>query len=194
MRGDPRAELASGRRTMRHLYSPTPGEFLVGAELERREFRVYLPTKDSGIDLLAARDEHHLAVQVKESRTYPQPARSAVDWTSWTQLGPGDLGRAQELGVDFFVFVVHVPDVSGARPRFLPLYIVIAPGELERRLAAYRPSADRAVYWYQSEDRQLWEVRGRRSEAGPPFRVAERNFTSHLNAWGLLEQASESPL
>lgn len=193
MLGDPRVEFASGCRIMHHLYSPTPGEFLVGEELERREFQVYLPTKDSGIDLLVARRGCHLAVQVKESRTYPQPTRSAVDWSSWTQLAPRDLGRAQELGVDFFVFVVHVPDVSGARPRFRPLYIVIAPGELERRLAAYRPSADRAVYWYQSEDRQLWEVRGRKSEAGPTFRVPERNFTSHLNAWGLLEQASESP-
>jgi hypothetical protein len=176
---------------MRHLYSPTPGEFLVGAELEQRHFDVYLPTRDTGIDLLAARDGLHVGIQVKESRTYWEGDR-AERWNSWTQL------RAEQLrgsSAELWVFVVHAPDLGKTRLRFCRLFVVIGPRELDRRLAAYRPTDDRSVYWHLGEDGRLWEVRGvrRTRPAWEGFRVPERDFTDHLDAWQLVGEPLRSP-
>ncbi len=173
---------------MRHLYAPTPGEFLVGEQLERQGWAVYLPTKDIGIDLLAERQGHIIRIQVKESRTYPKQNQD-IDWTSWCQLKEKDLSRAQGLGVDAFVFVVHAPDDSeGAhRLRFAPFYVVISPATLDAKLAKYRRTADRAVYWHRDHGGRLWEVRSLASaKAGAKFRDPRRDFTEHLNAWRAL--------
>jgi len=55
---------------MRNLYALTPGELLVGQQLEARGYQIYIPTKDKGIDLLATKDSDVLRFQVKESRVY----------------------------------------------------------------------------------------------------------------------------
>jgi hypothetical protein len=143
---------------------------------------VYLPTRDVGIDLLAERERKLLRVQVKESRTY-ENLNAEMGWHLWSQLEPDALTRADALGVDLFVFVVHAPDENGNRRRFLPFYVVIRPRELEARLAAYRHGPDRAVVWFRDAG-QLWEVRGKTAKkAGPSFRRRERNFTRYLDNW-----------
>jgi hypothetical protein len=63
---------------MRHNYTPTVGEFLVGNQLEQHGWSVYLPTRDVGIDLLAERAGTFVRVQVKESRVYDNAANPEV--------------------------------------------------------------------------------------------------------------------
>jgi hypothetical protein len=169
---------------MRNLYAPTPGELLVGQELEKRGYQVYIPTKDKGIDLLATKGTAVLRFQVKESRVYLQPSGSPA-WTSWTQLQSRILRDAAEGGVDLFVFVIHALDETGRRVKFKPLYVVIPPMDLEERLRRYRPdSEDRSVYWYVDGDRRLWELRGTR-RVDTNYEVDERDFTDYLHAWPL---------
>ncbi len=169
---------------MRNLYAPTPGELLVGQELEKRGYQVYIPTKDKGIDLLATKGAAVLRSQVKESRVYLQPSGSPA-WTSWTQLRSSSLRDAAERGVDLFVFVIHALDETGGRVKFKPLYVVIPPMDLEERLRRYRPGKDRSVYWYVDGNRRLWELRGKRWVDTNYEGVGERDFTDYLHAWPL---------
>lgn len=170
---------------MRHSYSPTPGEVLVGDKLEDRGWTVYLPAKDVGIDLLVERDGRFVRLQVKESRTYDNQ-NASMGWHSWSQLKPDALRRASDLGVDAFVFVVHAPDERGHRRRFELFYMLINPRDLDNRLAAYRSTPDRAVAWYRDHGGHVWEVRGKTAgSAGASFRTPERDFTRHLNNWDL---------
>jgi hypothetical protein len=180
----PSTQLGGGleRPPMRHLYAPTPGEFLVGDKLEGYGYAVYLPARDIGIDFLAERNGVFVRLQVKESRTYPN-RNQVSQWHSWSQIKADTLLNANKLGVDRFVFVVHAP-VSGQRLQFAPFYILISPAELDARLSRYRAGGDRAVYWHLDESRRLWEMRGKTtSRAGQSFKVQERDFTDCLEAW-----------
>jgi hypothetical protein len=169
---------------MRNAYTPNAGEILVGNQLEKHGWNVYLPTRDLGIDLLAERGGRFMRVQVKESRTYDNVNNPEVDWTSWTRLTREQLVKAIELGVDRFVFVVHAPDSRGHRQRFDVFYVIIAPEELEQRLSAYQNGTDRTVYWYRDGERRLWELRGKTSKAaGADFKTPEREFTRYLDNW-----------
>ena len=165
---------------MRNLYSLTPGELLVGQQLEARDYEVYIPTKDKGIDLLATKNADVLRFQVKESRVYLQRPGGPT-WTSWTQLKASSLSDAADRGVDLFVFVIHALVETGNRAGFKPLYVLIPPIDLEQRLRQYRrDSEDRAVYWYVDSDQRLWEVRGRKRGYEEE---RERDFTDYLEAW-----------
>jgi hypothetical protein len=170
---------------MRNLYALTPGELLVGQELEKRGCQVYIPTKDKGIDLLATKGAAVFRLQVKESRVYLQTSGGPA-WTSWTQLPSSSLRDAAERGVDLFVFVIHALDETGRRVKFKPLYVVIPPMDLDERLRRYRrDSADRSVYWFVDGNERLWELRGKRWVGTNYEEAGERDFTDCLHAWPL---------
>ncbi len=173
---------------MKHTYSLNAGEVLVGNQLEKHGWSVYLPAKDVGIDLLAQKCERFVRLQVKESRTYDTVNNPEISWSSWTQLTKDQLRKAADIGVDWFVFVIHAPSERGHRQGFQVLYVVVGCDELERRLGAYHVGADRTVYWYADNDGDLWEVRGMTArKAAASFRIAKRNFTRNLDNWELLE-------
>jgi hypothetical protein len=176
---------------MQHYVSVTYEEFLVGVALEKNGWHVYVPTKDMGVDLLAERDGRSIRLQVKGSRSYPTPMSKHIPWASWTQLRPDALRNAVDIGVDLFVFVVYAPNDSGPRIRIEPFYVIIAPADLEARLASSRPGkAERAVAWYR-DGKELREVRGLVSrKAGDRFKENAHNFSFHLNNWSLCDQAS----
>ncbi len=169
---------------MRNLYALTPGELLVGQELEKRGYEVYIPTKDKGIDLLATKVADVLTFQVKESRVYLQSpgirSRGGPAWTSWTQLTSSELKNAADRNVDLFVFVIHALAEDGNKLKFEPSYVVIPPLDLEERLRRYRPGKDRSVYWYVDSNGKLWETRG--SKLGYQG-ARDRDFTEYLEAW-----------
>ena len=167
---------------MKAHYAITVGEFLVGEELQKRKFEVWIPAKDTGVDLLATMGSKILRLQVKESRVWIDRNRSHTRWTSWTMLKSADLGRAADKGVDFFVFVIHALDESGLRPKFTdPRYVLIPPLELDERVATYRPGTDdRSVYWTVDDHDRLWEARG---EMRNYAQSAEREFTEFLENW-----------
>ena len=81
--------LRAGRTSqMRPLFTVHAGEFLVGAEIERRirNAAVWVPSKDTGIDLLITRSrtDRPVSLQVKYSRDYSisEPGFVAFGW--WT--------------------------------------------------------------------------------------------------------------
>jgi hypothetical protein len=175
---------------MKPLFTVHAGEYLVGSEVERRfpRVNVWIPTKDSGIDLLVSNRTNRRAVslQVKFSKDYLylmefvlQKRLRACGW--WT-IKPEKLRKSR---ADFWVLVLqgfaeHTTD-----------FVIVPPGELLRRLKSIHRSEKQKVfqtYLWVTEEGRCWETRGlpRKDQ----LRIADgiyqepcREFTRWLNNW-----------
>ena len=120
---------------MRPIFTVHAGEFLVGQFIEKnfRSLIVWIPAKDTGIDLLVTNKTNSKAVslQVKLSRDYKPP--NAVTEFDRMQVAGGWLTLAHDKikksAADYWVFVL----VSHER-NMKPQFIIIPPDELLRRL------------------------------------------------------------
>ena len=121
---------------MRPIFTIHAGEFLVGEHIEKRfpELNVWIPSKDTGIDLLVTNKNNasrSVSIQVKMSRDY-KPA-FATDNFSRVLLAGGWLTLAhdkiEDSKADYWVFIL----VSHER-KMKPKYIIIPPSELLRCL------------------------------------------------------------
>jgi len=96
---------------MKPLFTIHEGEFLVGDYITRKlghKYDVWVPTKDSGADLLVTRKRragNAVAVQVKFSRSFDIPAEfiQRVIATSWFKLDPA---KVRASNADVWVFVI----------------------------------------------------------------------------------------
>src|SRR5712691_6037168 len=126
---------------MKTLFTIHAGEFLVGSEIEQRipTARIWLPSKDTGIDLLLTNSSNTRAValQVKYSRDFvprmdlalTQGLRASGWWTYSRR-------KLRASKADLWVF---------ALPSFVHTethYILIRPAELARRLSSIYGKAD----------------------------------------------------
>src|SRR5439155_11800248 len=96
---------------MKPLFTIHEGEFLVGDRINRRlghKFDVWVPTKDTGVDLLVTRKGRRgasVGLQVKFSRGFSirvEMARHLIA-TSWFTLDPVKVRKSQ---ADVWVFVI----------------------------------------------------------------------------------------
>lgn len=110
--------------------------FLVGEYIEKKypQLNVWVPTKDTGIDLLVTNKKDaskSVAIQVKMSRGY-KPVHATDDFSRMLQAG-GWLtlshDKIQKSTAEYWVFIL----VSHER-RMKPKYIIIPPSELLKRL------------------------------------------------------------
>src|SRR5262245_31694955 len=137
---------------MRPLFTVHAGEYLVGAHIEQthRKWRVWMPTKDTGIDFLVTdfRNRRAVSLQVKFSKDFNPASRQillqnklrAAGW--WTHQ-PHKIKKSQ---ADFWVLVL---------PSFIEhetSFIIIPPAELLRRFQAIHGRANRI-------DSYLWVTR-----------------------------------
>jgi hypothetical protein len=179
---------------MRPLFTVHAGEYLVGSEIERRfpNVNVWIPTKDSGIDLLVSNRKNQRAVslQVKSSKDYLylmdsifQKRLRACGW--WT-IRPEKLRKWR---ADLWVFVLQ-----GFAERN-PSFVIVPPGELMRRLKSIHRSQRQKVfqtYLWVTEDGHCWETRGlpRKVQlriADGEYSEPRRDFKAWLNNWHSLE-------
>jgi hypothetical protein len=173
---------------MRPLFTIHAGELLVGEHIEQhfRNTNVWVPAKDSGIDLLVTdkKNTKTVSLQVKFSRDFrsslktefQQPLRACGWWT----FNPAKLRTSS---ADYWVLVL----IGFAHQT--TDYIIISPGELYRRLKLLHPTDPRmqSYFWVTKQDK-CWETRGirRRAQsliAAGGFDDELRNFTSFLNNW-----------
>jgi len=179
---------------MKPLFTIHAGEYLVGDYIERTfpSWNVWLPSTDTGIDLLVtgANNGKAVSLQVKFSKDFNpthgtpllQSRLLAAGW--WTH----DAHKIQKSNADFWVFVL---------PSFVEKeisFIILSPRELLRRLAAIHGSGCKRIHSYLrvTKTKRCWEARGLPNAdqeliALDRFTDENRDFTQFLNAWKQIE-------
>ena len=121
---------------MRPIFTVHAGEFLVGEQIEKcfPELNVWIPSKDTGIDLLVTHKKDtskSVTIQVKMSRTY-KLAHAKDDFdrkllaSGWFVLSHDKIEKSL---ADFWIFVIVSHEW-----KMKPKYIIIPPSELLSRL------------------------------------------------------------
>jgi hypothetical protein len=179
---------------MKPLFTIHAGEFVAGDYIERkfRHVNVWVPAKDTGVDLLVSdrRNKKAVSLQVKFSRDFLATQMAAVFQKPLRACGWWSLNRQKLVtsAADYWVFVL----VGFARRT--TDFVIIHPAELLRRLDAIhgKPSIVQSYVWV-TEKQRCWETRGlKRSDqlsiAQGQFKSDERDFTAYLNNWKPLEK------
>lgn len=166
---------------MKPLFTLHAGEWVVGNEVENRMGRnvsVWVPTKDTGVDLLVTRRDFSRGVglQVKFSRDYSRTSSSGFGW--WTF----DLAKMRQSQADLWVLVIY-------HAREGIQYILISPRKLARLLSRIHKNRKKVQsYFMVTRDLKCWEVRGlpvaeRNQLAAGGRGKTLRNFTRYLDNW-----------
>ena len=174
---------------MKPLFTVHAGEFLVGYYIEKefRRVNVWVPTKDTGVDLLVSnlRDRKVVSLQVKFSRDFLATKMAPAFQKPLRACSFYNLNRQKIVAspADFWIFVV-----LGFARRSTD-FVIIKPSELLKRLDAIHGKATRILssFWVTEKD-HCWEARDLRHDdqlliAGGQFSNAERDFTVYLNNW-----------
>jgi len=180
---------------MKPLFTVHAGEYLVGAHIERTypRWNVWVPSKDTGIDLLVteAKNRKTVSLQVKFSKDFNPTHGSlllqnrllAAGW--WTH----DPKKIQKSNADFWIFVL---------PSFVEKetsFIILPPAELLRRFRAIHGTGKKRIdsYLRVTKTKRCWEARGLANAdqelvALDRFSDTNRDFTMFLNAWKQIEK------
>ena len=179
---------------MRPIFTLHAGEYLVGDHLERKnkDVRVWIPSKDSGIDLLVTdRNFRKLAsLQVKFSKDYIASSNNAhqipnVKSGGWWKFDRNKLANSE---ADYWVLVLY-PFHSRN-----PDYLVVPPKQLLSRYDELTGGdATIQTYFWVSGD-SCWETRNltaldHERISNGTYRNRLRNFSKYLNNWAFLPDA-----
>ena len=185
---------------MRPLFTVHAGEFLVGSYVERRlpGAHVWLPSKDTGIDLLVtnARNTRSISLQVKYSRDYSMFHRGFLACGWWTF----DRAKLRASPADLWVLVLLPFRPGEGMDRKDIQYVIIPPRELANRMGRiFGREKTFQSYLSVTQKQRCWEVRGVRAEGVAEMvegRYADRRreFTRYLNAWKLVARRLTLPV
>ena len=176
---------------MKPIFTIHAGEYLVGSHIESkfRNLNVWVPTKDTGIDLLVTNKKNRKAVsiQVKFSKDFLTLNKSDVLKQGLKTIGWWSLKRKkiQVSRADYWVFVLYASD----QKKFD--FIVVSPDELLKRLGKIHPGKDeiQQIYFSVTKNGKCWETRGlsisdQQKIADDKYRGnGQRDFTRYLNNW-----------
>ncbi len=177
---------------MQALFTIHAGEFLVGTRIEKnyRNYRVWIPSKDTGVDLLVTNkvSAKSVGLQVKFSRdfnTLPAPEwGSELKALGWWTLKEDKIKSSQ---ADLWVFaLLNVFNKSTH-------YVIVEPLTLLEKLRRVHGQAKAyQIYLIVTRGGKCWEARGLKkadkiSIANRRFSATHRDFTNYLDAWGKLE-------
>jgi hypothetical protein len=174
---------------MKPLFTIHGGEYLVGSYIEQhfKRVNVWIPSRDTGIDLLVSDRPNRRAVslQVKLSKDWlvthmkPEfqgPLRACGWWTI-------NQSKLRKSAADYWVFVL----VGFARRT--TDFVIVPTGILQQRLRSIH-GAQRTMqsYLWVTNRGRCWETRGllRRAQlrvANGDYRQTSRDFTKWLNQW-----------
>lgn len=177
---------------MKPLFTIHGGEYLVGSFVEQyfKAANVWVPSRDTGIDLLVSdrQNKHAVSLQVKfgkdwlvthMAREFQAPLRACGWWTI-------NRDKLQKSPADFWVFVL-----IGFAARTKD-FVIVPTKELQQRLRLIHGSKRiiQSYLWVTNREK-CWETRGlRRADqlkiANGNYRSAPRDFTKWLNEWEAL--------
>ena len=178
---------------MKPLFTVHAGEYLVGEYVERTfpRWNVWVPSKDTGVDLLVTdrRNRKAVSLQVKFSKDF-NPTHGSLLQSRLLAAGwwKHDSAKIQKSDADFWVFVLPSfveKDIS---------FIILPPAELLRRFRAIFGARAKRIHSYLrvTKTKRCWEARGLATAdqeliALDRFADKDRDFTAFLNAWKQIE-------
>lgn len=179
------------RRTMKPIFTVHAGEYLVGSEIEENypNLRVWLPSKDTGIDLLVTSGDFRKSVslQIKFSKDFlgksvkeviSKGVKSGGWWTFKRE-------KIQTSPADYWVLVLYqfqhrAYDFVVIRPsKLLSIY-----DALERSKATIQSY----VWVTRNKPAMCWETRG----LNKLDQNRQRNLTPYLNDWKAIEKLDKN--
>lgn len=171
---------------MRPIFTLHAGEYLVGDYLEKRfkDFRVWLPSKDTGLDLLVTDKEHRRAVslQVKFSKDFMKDSFKAIGW--WT-LKSDKIARSV---ADLWIFALYTFDEKHIHNVIIPPQSLLETlQELHGRQKLFQ------TYMCVSNKGRCWEARGLNKQdkglvATDGYDNPDRELTQFLDNWDPLQE------
>lgn len=184
---------------MKPMFTLHIGEYLVGEHIERAypRLNVWLPSKDTGTDLLVTnkRNQKSVSLQVKFSKdftpTHGTPLlQSRLFASGWWTL---DLKKIASSNADLWVFVL--PAFVDKQTNF----IILSPSQLLRRLKSIHGKSAKRIHSYLqvTKTKRCWETRGLSAAdqelvALDRYSNHQRDFTPFLNAWTPIERLLKS--
>lgn len=182
---------------MKPLFTIHAGEFVVGDFIGRnfREVNVWVPTKDTGIDLLVTNNKNTKAVslQVKFSRDFLATHMDAIFQKPLRACGWWSLNRQKIVNsiANYWIFVL-----VGFERRSTDC-VIIKPSELLHRLDLIhgKPKTIQSYLWV-TEKNHCWETRGlKRQEqiavAQGQFSDSKRDLSKYLNDWSPIKSLNK---
>lgn len=180
---------------MRTLFTIHAGEYLVGQHIEKkfgRRVQVWVPCKDSGVDLLVtdATARRSVSLQAKYSRDFlffdfPSELIGPLRACGWWSIDRRKLAASR---ADYWVLAI-----TGAKHRETD-FLVITPRELLKRLTRLHGGARRIqAYFWVTESKRCWETRGltrpvQYELVQGRFHHRIRDFSKFLNNWKPIER------
>ena len=183
---------ATGPKQVKPIFTIHAGEYLVGSYIENKfkNLRVWIPTKDTGIDLLVTdnKNKKAVSVQVKFSKDFLSMNRSDILRQELKAIGWWSLNRdkIQKSSADLWVFVLYALD----QKKFD--FIIIPPRELLKRFQSiHGKERNIQTYFSVTKKNKCWETRNLKKAdqvriALDEYKNTQRDFTQHLNNWAPL--------
>lgn len=187
---------------MKPIFSVHAGEYLAGSYIEEkfRHVNLWVPAKDTGIDLLVSdrANRKTVSLQVKFSKDFLATSRNwkapefqqKLRACGWWTLNSDKLLRSP---ADYWVFVL-----PGFANKSVD-YVVIPPRELSQRLRRIHHGQHRLWQVYLSVTRtdRCWETRDlskhdRLLIAGDKYADSNRDLRKYLNGWKPVEHLNQS--
>jgi len=182
---------------MKPVYTIHAGEYFVGSHIEkiRSKWHVWVPSKDTGVDLLIsnANNSKTVSIQVKSSKDYSRhysnpDHRNNLIGSSWfSSLNSKSLANSK---ADLWVLVIFSFKKSNYQ------YVVIPPKKLLKLLERIHPGKQNfnSFIWV-TKEMECWETRGLKKAQRDAILNKEtkeidkdRNFSQFLNNWKPLEK------
>lgn len=178
---------------MRPIFTVHAGEYLVGCYIEKKlkGVDVWVPTKDTGVDLLLTNSKRKrtVSLQVKFSKSFlethlPKSYRKALKSCGWWTLNRDKLRNSK---ADFWVLVLFSAYHKQQH------FIVISPKELLKKIKNLRGNVKNMnLYLWVTEKKRCWETRElskKEADLIPQgaYRNPKRDFTKFLEAWEPVE-------
>lgn len=181
---------------MKPLFTIHAGEYLVGSHIEQhfRRVKVWVPSRDTGVDLLVTDTVKKRAVtfQVKWSKDYVVTHMAAqyqkdLRASGWWTINQGKLRRSP---ADFWIFVL-----LGFAEQSTD-FVIVPTTELRARLRSPHGSPKTIQsYLTVAKQNRCWETRGLhrlqlRKLIKGEYQESKRDFTRWLNNWAPVEKLS----
>jgi len=174
---------------MRSIFTIHAGEYLVGSYIEEKfkDFNVWIPSKDSGVDLLLTdpKNKKTVSLQVKFSKDFlvtnmEDNFLMGLISCGWWVLNQDKIKKSL---ADFWIFVLYSFNQKNKQ------YVIIEPEELFKKLTNLHPNTKNIQsYLWVTKKYKCWEVRGLKKKelilvANHKYDNKDRDFTKYLNNW-----------
>ena len=179
---------------MQPIFTIHAGEYLVGSYIEEnfKKYNVWVPSKDTGIDLLVTNSKNSKAVslQVKFSKDYVATHMKPVfqnkfkAWGWWTL----NSDKIRKSAADLWVFVMQ-----SFQEKTIECIVVPPKVLLQRLRRIHGKQKIIQMYLWVTKSNKCWETRGlKKSEkilvGNNYYSNKNREFTAYLKGWKPLKQ------